>query len=49
LPDLDIEVDGGVNADTVYKCKRAGANVLVSASYLFGSKDKAKAIDVLKG
>ena len=48
LPDLDIEVDGGVNADTVSKCKRAGANVLVSASYLFGSKDRAKAIETLK-
>lgn len=47
-PDLDIEVDGGVNADTVSKCKRAGANVLVSASYLFGSKDRKQSIDVLK-
>jgi ribulose-phosphate 3-epimerase len=48
-PDIDIEVDGGVNADTCEMVRDAGANILVSASYLFGSKDKAVAVSTLKG
>jgi len=47
--DLDIEIDGGINAETSVLAREAGANVLVSASYLFGSDDKSKAIRVLKG
>lgn len=47
-PHLDIEVDGGVDDKTAVKCKDAGANVLVSASYLFGSKDRAEAIHKLR-
>jgi ribulose-phosphate 3-epimerase len=47
-PDIDIEVDGGVNADTCRMVRDAGANILVSASYLFGSKDKAAAVSTLK-
>ncbi len=47
-PDLDIEVDGGVSDQTAGKCKAAGANVLVSASYLFGSTDRQGAIELLK-
>ncbi|MFC6315433.1 ribulose-phosphate 3-epimerase [Lapidilactobacillus achengensis] len=31
----DIEVDGGVNADTGQQCVTAGANVLVAGSYVF--------------
>lgn len=48
-PNIDIEVDGGVNADTCEMVREAGANILVSASYLFGSTDKAKAVSTLKG
>ena len=43
-----IEVDGGVNAETVVKVRWAGADVLVAGSAVFGSKDWAKAIQVLK-
>ena len=32
---IDIEVDGGINMDTVVQCKNAGANVFVSGSTLF--------------
>ena len=32
---IDIEVDGGINMDTVVQCKNAGANVFVSGSALF--------------
>ncbi|EQD43710.1 ribulose-phosphate 3-epimerase, partial [mine drainage metagenome] len=30
-----IEVDGGINLDTAKICKEAGADVVVSASYIF--------------
>lgn len=38
-PELDIEVDGGVDHETVGKATRAGANVLVAGSALFGAND----------
>lgn len=48
-PDLDIEVDGGVNDKTAPKIIEAGANILVSGSYLFGSKNRAEAVKKLRG
>lgn len=48
MPDLDIEVDGGVNDKTVKAVVEAGANVLVSGSYIFGAKDRKKAIEKLR-
>ena len=38
-PDLDIQVDGGINSDTVKLCIEAGANVFVAGSYVFGGDD----------
>ena len=46
-PDLDIEVDGGVNDTTAKICIDAGANVLVAGSYLFSKDDYAAAIKTL--
>jgi len=47
-PELDIEVDGGINDLTARKAVKAGANVLVVSSFIFKSKDKIKAIkDIL--
>jgi ribulose-phosphate 3-epimerase len=34
----DIEVDGGINVETVGEVVRAGANVLVAGSAIFGSQ-----------
>lgn len=48
MPDLDIEVDGGINAKTGRLCRDAGANILVSASYIFDAKDRKKAIMSLR-
>jgi ribulose-phosphate 3-epimerase len=45
---IELEVDGGVNAETVRSVVSAGADVLVSGSYIFGSKDYAEAIRSLK-
>ncbi len=41
----DISVDGGVNDQTAPELIRAGANILVAGSYVFGAKDAKKAIE----
>jgi len=46
---LDIEVDGGINADTARPSIENGANVLVAGTSIFHSKDYAKAIRQLRG
>ncbi len=46
---LDIEVDGGIGKNTSKKVIAAGANVLVSGSYLFKSEDMAEAVRSLRG
>ena len=45
---LDIEVDGGIDHDTVARAATAGANVFVAGSYVFGAADPAAAADRLK-
>lgn len=45
---VDIQVDGGVNATTGKQCVEAGATVLVAGSYVYGAKDTRAAIDSLK-
>ena len=45
---VDIQVDGGVNAETSKLVKAAGANVLVAGSYVYGAEDTAAAIASLK-
>ena len=42
--ELDIEVDGGIGTETAPACAKAGANVLVAGSAVFGAKDPAQAI-----
>jgi len=48
-PACDIEVDGGINAQTAALVRRAGANVLVAGSFVFSSADRAAAIAALRG
>lgn len=43
-----IEVDGGVQAETAPRLVQAGADVLVSGSYVFKAADPIKTIDELK-
>ena len=45
---LDIQVDGGIDDKTSAIVKKAGANVLVSGSYLFRQEDMAEAVRKLK-
>jgi len=46
--DIHIQVDGGINDKTSAKVKKAGADVLVAGSYIFGAEDMKKAIELLK-
>lgn len=46
--ELDVEVDGGVRPDNAATIKKAGANVLVAGSAIFGSDDYKKAIEELR-
>lgn len=48
-PDMDIEVDGGVNAATARLCRLAGASVLVAGSAIFGAPDFAAAVREVSG
>lgn len=48
-PELHIEVDGGIDATTVGQAARAGANVLVAGSALYGKSDLSAAADELLG
>ena len=46
--DLYIEVDGGINRETIYQVLEAGANVVGAASAVFG-KDIPENVRALKG
>src|SRR5699024_4257743 len=45
--EIDLQVDGGVNAETAKIRREPGANVLVPGSYLFSKEDYAAAIPTL--
>jgi len=47
--DFLISVDGGINAETGPVCRQAGADILVSGSWLFGARDRAARLDLLRG
>ena len=44
---IDLEVDGGINQETAKLAIKAGADVLVSGSYIFSNSNYATAIDRL--
>lgn len=46
---IDIQVDGGINDKTAQLVRNAGANNLVSGSYLFNATDMSMAVKSLKG
>ena len=46
--DVDIQVDGGINAETGRLVREAGATNLVAGSYVFKEKDRKSAIDSLR-
>lgn len=45
---MNIQVDGGIDADTAAVAKSAGANVLVAGTYLFKAEDMKAAADLIR-
>lgn len=49
LPDeVPIEVDGGINSDTIATCTEAGASMFVTGSAIFRSEDYAASMAALR-
>jgi ribulose-phosphate 3-epimerase len=42
-PDIELEVDGGIDADTAGPCAEAGASLFVAGTSVFGSPDPGAA------
>jgi ribulose-phosphate 3-epimerase len=47
-PGLLIEVDGGVNHTNAADLRKAGADILVAGSYIFGAEDYSVPVNLLK-
>jgi ribulose-phosphate 3-epimerase len=47
--DLRIEMDGGIDGQTVKACRDAGCDVIVAGSSVFGAQDRAGIIAALRG
>jgi ribulose-phosphate 3-epimerase len=45
---LFVEVDGGINGDTIEQAAAAGADVFVAGSAVYGAEDPSKAIAALR-
>lgn len=45
---FEIEVDGGINDETIKNCRDAGVDIVVAGSYLFNRKDREKGIASLR-
>ena len=48
LPPFDIQVDGGITDETAKLCVQAGANVLVSGSYIYQHKQLSTGVQALR-
>ncbi|MGK7378448.1 ribulose-phosphate 3-epimerase [Planococcus sp. 1R117A] len=46
--DIEIQVDGGINEETIVPCAKAGANVFVAGSAIYSQKDRAAALQSIK-
>jgi ribulose-phosphate 3-epimerase len=47
LPDVTIEIDGGMNPERARQVKEVGADTIVSSSYIFNAADPKKAYEEL--
>jgi ribulose-phosphate 3-epimerase len=45
---IDIQIDGGINEETIVPCAKAGANVFVAGSAIFGKRDRKAALQAIK-
>ena len=48
FPKVDIQVDGGVGPGTVGCCAKAGSNVIVAGTALFGAEQPGEVIKTMK-
>jgi ribulose-phosphate 3-epimerase len=48
-PHTRLEIDGGIGPRTAPEAVHAGAEILVTASALFGARDRSEIIDSLHG
>ncbi len=46
--ELLVEVDGGINAETIEQAAEAGADVFVAGSAVYGADDPGRAIAALR-
>ncbi|WPK11998.1 ribulose-phosphate 3-epimerase [Lysinibacillus louembei] len=45
---IDIEIDGGITAETIVPCAEAGANIFVAGSAIYNQEDRAAALQAIK-
>jgi len=45
---IEIEIDGGINADTIIPCAQAGATIFVAGSAIYNQSDRSKALQDIK-
>lgn len=45
---IEIEIDGGVDEQTIGPCVEAGATILVAGSAIYGKEDRAEALQRIK-
>lgn len=46
--EIDIEIDGGITAETIVPCVKAGANIFVVGSAIYSKEDRAAALQEIK-
>lgn len=45
---IEIEIDGGINAETIIPCAEAGATIFVAGSAIYSHQDRKKALEDIK-
>ena len=45
---LVVEIDGGINADTIEQAAEAGVDCFVAGSAVYGADDPARAVEALR-
>ena len=45
---IDIEIDGGINEETIKLCVEAGANIFVAGSAIYNAPNRAGALQAIK-
>lgn len=45
---IEIEIDGGITAETIVPCAKAGATIFVAGSAIYGKEDRAAALQAIQ-